>query len=154
MSDPLAFRMCSQKSLNAFRREANVHYQVSFWKGYVLVVDQLLYVSFESFVVLDRVPYWSYMISILHIKIIPRQKWLWELLERSGNHRRASNQRLQELTIFIRMRSRGVFLLSRLFRGLGWFWWWFWYPRPWVIRFEWRSVQGCWYVTLGIICCP
>lgn len=38
------------KYSNSFEREVDVYHQVSFWKGYVLFVDQLLFFGFESFV--------------------------------------------------------------------------------------------------------
>ena len=80
-------------------RWVNVYHQASFLKGYVPVVNQLLYFGFESVAVFGWMPFWSSMISTLHIWVIPGWVRLWNRLKRLGNHQRVLNQRLQKLAI-------------------------------------------------------
>lgn len=96
------FRRFPLRSLHLSGREVGVHHQVSFSKGYVILIIQLLYFRFKSFGVLCRMPYWSFMISTLHIWIIPRWVWLCQRPQRFRIHKRGLNQRLMNMTVWHR----------------------------------------------------
>lgn len=96
------FRRCPLKSSNSFRREVDVHQQVSFQKGYVPFFDQLLRFGLESIAVLSWMSYYSNMISTLHLRIISMWVWFQQQPKRLGPHQRALKQIWQKLTIWHR----------------------------------------------------
>lgn len=95
----IVIRRFPLKSSNSLGREVDVHHQASFWKGYVLYVDKLLYFGLESIVVFSWVSNWSNMVSTLHIRIVLVWVWFWQQLERLGLYQWTLNQIWQKLIL-------------------------------------------------------
>lgn len=144
------FRRRPLRSLHLSGREVDMNYQVSFRKWYVLFVEQLLNFRFERVAVFIWVPYWSSVISTLHIRILPSGYGYGTGFRGFESTNELWIRGCRSWLYVIGIGSRGAFLLSRFLWGLSWLWCWLWCPRPWAHWFEWGEIHGYWYSTLGI----